>query len=328
MDDIEFHRSQLRKLLKKLNENLLEIELEKAEFIHPHSVPLDLKEAQKSTRSKIARIEARLVELEAGQSRGTPIHIPFVIVAMTKQEASDLINEKILESDRVAVTERTRFEECKKAFQEEEIENWLSHYSEDREDWRPHTCPENTICEIISEIVTSINLLQLEIPTGQLIHPQFCSTSFFAYDEDIQEETWSELAGSGCVLIIDAISLFHPHLRQTLSDSHMGSNEQVAMLILSPINPCANKANQLIEQEIRLRMRRAFVRFEKQLDKLCEIGVGDLRALRRWLFAVLPEAANIVQNKRPLPANLRILRDTIGEPRGYERFVFGQGGRQ
>ncbi len=254
-----------------------------------------------------------------------PINVPFVIVAMNKQQASELIDETVLKGPKISEDELGRFRAFKEVFSKE-VENWLSHYADVPESWRPHTCSESTIYDIIDD-AAKMNQSRYSKSAWPLICPKFCSAEFFAEDEDLQEETWRELKASGCVLIIDAISLFHPHIRKTLLDSGMGSKEKVAMLVLLPINHSAHQAQQLLETELHTHMRLAFARFNKHFDKLCEVSGSDLRTLNRWLFAILPETVANAQNMKP---NDAMLQQTWSgkEPTDIRRAIFGQGGRQ
>lgn len=257
------------------------------------------------------------------------VAIPFVIAAMTHNEATGLINEAAFDSPSVAPNARERFQEFRALLEEHDIgvADLPSRYSDDRENWKPHACQLSTIRQVIEDMARHINQQRSEIPALPSFHPQFLSAEFFAEeDEDTRLETWDQLGRSGCVIVVDAVSMFHPDLRRILLRSEMGSNERVAMLVLSPVNSCAIPVNQLIEQEMSLHMQRAFARFSRHLDKLCEMGIGDLRALQRWLFTVLPEAAAIVQGNRPNPSNRKIIREQMGEPLGMEQVIFGQRG--
>jgi hypothetical protein len=270
------------------------------------------------------------VEVERELNKVEIIDIPFVIAAMTRNEATDLIAEAVFENFSVEPAAHTRFQQFRESLEEHGIAaaDLPTRYEEHRENWRPHTCQQSTIYEIISDIADFLNQQRSEMPGLPLIRPQFFSSEFFVEDEDTRIETWERLGRSGCVIIVDAVSMFHPMLRRLLSRSEMGSNEQVAILMLSPVNSCVILVNHLIEQEISLQMQRAFARFSKHLDRLCEFGVGDLRAVQRWLFAILPEAADIVQHQKPISSNRSIIRNRMGEPLGMEKVIFGErGGR-
>ena len=62
-------------------------------------------------------------------------------------------------------------------------------------------------------------------------------------------------------------------------------------------------------------MERALSRLSGELKGLSEFGAGDLRVLRRWLFATLPEVVR--QRQQADPDNRDALRRRLGkEPRG------------
>jgi hypothetical protein len=239
-----------------------------------------------------------------------------------------LQEETVFDDPTVAPAEHARFEQFKASLQEHGIVDWLPHYGEHRENWKPHIYQESTIQEIILDVANRINQQRSEMPGLPLVQPQFCSADFFTESQDTKLETWERLGRLGCVIIVDAVSMFHPKLRNSLLRSEMSSNEQVAMLVLSPVNSKEISVNRLIEQEISSQMQLAFARFSKHLDRLCEFGVGDLYALQRWLFATLPEAVAIMHNQRPNPSNHKLLREQLGEPTGITQLIFGQrGGR-
>jgi hypothetical protein len=255
-------------------------------------------------------------------------NIPFVVVAMTQDEAAELMTENVFDDPMVAPIERTRFRVFKEALQEHDVADLLLCYGKQREAWKPHILWQHTIQEIILEIIDLINQQRAEILNSSMLFPEFFSSNFFAKDESTRLETWDQLERQGCVIIVDPVSVFHPVLRRFLLKSEMGSNDRTAILGFSPVDANTIPVNQLLEEEIGSQMQRAFARFSKHLDRLCEFGVGDLRTLQRWLFAILPETATIVQNQRPNPSNRQKLRRKMGEPRGKKGLIFGQrGGR-
>jgi hypothetical protein len=256
------------------------------------------------------------------------IDIPFVILAMTHNEATDLITETVFNNPAVAPAERIRFETFGKALREYGIEDLLSHYGEHREDWRPHTHSQSTIQEIILDMVDRINQQRPRLPARSMIRPQFISSSFFSDDENIRLEMWIKLGQLGGMIIVDAVSMFHPMLSQLLLHSRLGADKRVAMLMLSPVDPNAIPVNQLIEYETRSHMEQAFARFDRNLDRLCEFGVGDLRGLKRRLLTILPEVAELIVHQRPNPSTLRIFREKVGEPSGVEQLIFGRRGER
>ena len=60
-------------------------------------------------------------------------------------------------------------------------------------------------------------------------------------------------------------------------------------------------------------METAFTRFDVEYDHLCEIGAGDSRTLKRWLFATLHRTAIGTQELQPNPAVLERFEQMRGE---------------
>lgn len=270
-----------------------------------------------------------LVEQEFNQefNNENEIAVPFVIVAMTRDEATNLIEGNILNNNGVAPIERQRFHQIKGELAANGIADLLSHYGEDRENWKPYIeQTENeqyTIKNIVSKITKRINEDEERQNLRRRLKAKFYSAAFFESDTNRRIKTWEELEQAGCILIVDAISLFHPLLRNSLLQSNLSGAKNVPMLVRSPINCSAIPANQLIEQQISLEMQRAFARFDKHLDWLCEFDVGNMRTLQRRLFAILDKGIDSFKGKQPHPDNPNRMRETIGEAKGYNKVLFG-----
>jgi len=256
------------------------------------------------------------------------VDISFVVMAMTHGEATALDEGNVFNGSQVAVTsdEYTQFQQFRDVLREHGILDLLSHYGEFRDSYKPYPCPQTAIRDIIVNMVEHINRYRHETAGLPLIRPQFLSEDFFGEARSKRLRMWEQLRLSGFVLVVDSVSLFHPMLRQMLVKSETSSSERVAMLVLSPVSSRNLPVNQLIEQMVDSQMELVYSRFDERLDKRCEIGCGDLRAIQRWLCATLPEVVTIVQDQRPNPASIRVMRERMGESSGTARLVFGQGG--
>ncbi|MBN2004212.1 MAG: hypothetical protein JXA21_12725 [Anaerolineae bacterium] len=309
--------ASLRRQLAKLNGHLLTVEEQEADYIDPRNIPPDLAENGKLVRVRISECQERLLELQVGLPQNNTVEIPIVIVAMNKQQASELIQNGLMDA-------YADFQNLLIQFPEDEIHQWLGRYGDDREDWHPHTCAEFSIREIVDEIITESSNSR---PDSPMLSSQFCTTEFFSDSADVQERIWCQMSENGGVVIIDAVSLFHPDIRQTLADSELMSNDNMAIVVMSPIDPMMHQANQVLEVELRKRMKRAFARFHLRHDKMCEIGIGNLRSLKRWFATILPEATASIQGLRPSQATLERTWETQREePQGINRYFSGQGG--
>ncbi len=248
-----------------------------------------------------------------------PMDIPVVVAAMTRHEANELVTGTVFDNPEVAPIEHTRFQEFRKALRDHRIDDLLPYYAESRDDWRPPSGQGSTIKQIILNIVERVNQECSETLGPSKIRPRFISEDFFSSDDATRLHIWQS-HDWGSIIVADSISLFHPRLHKTLANSEMSSKEQVAVLILSPVNFSKISVNQLIEEKI---TERAFTRFNRNLDKLCEFGAGDLRTLQRWLFVILPEVANRLQKPRLYPANREVMRKMMGKkPHGMGPFIY------
>lgn len=262
----------------------------------------------------------------ATQTLTGKVFVPLVVAAMTQVESTELMEETVFVRPDVSPAEHTQFLEFKRALQEHGFNDLHAYYGQDREAWRPPACPQESIREIIHQLFDQTNRPNQALQSLPALVPHFLSADFFG-DRIARRQVLRHLRQSGGVLIIDAISLFHPMINRSISHSDLGSNKQVAVLIVSPIDAATIPVNQLIEQVIDLQLETVLARFDHDLDHMCEIGLGDLRALKRWLFSVLPETATNVQKQRPNPGTLEQFQQMRGEePQGIHRAFYGQGG--
>lgn len=246
-------------------------------------------------RERLDEVESYLFTNYGDRFERTLTYLPFIIFAMTSDEAQNLISEAIFDNDEASDAEHKSFQKFRKALEEHNIDitNLLRHYNKERDDWVPHTYSGNSsIQEIINEIIEHINYEIHSKRDSILIRPKFMSANFCAKDR----KTWKRLKKSNCILIVDSISLFHPLLRKILVQSSLYSRPKAVVLVLSPIDTKRNQVNQLIEKVLESKTFQIFERFDDELDRWCEFGMGDLRTFQRRLLAVLFEKAEIFKS--------------------------------
>jgi hypothetical protein len=270
--------------------------------------------------------ELQTLHNDIGQEFDGAVEIPFVVAAMTAEESQALFSESVFNHPAVAPEERIKFQAFKQALLTHVPAECADRYGSERDAWCPVLDQQKTIRQIIWDAFTDVNEQQQRTTSSpQIFRPKFHSATFFSDDASTRQKTWDHLSGSGCVLIVDAISLFHPWLAKKLDKSYVSSSDNVALLVISPINANEIPVNKIIEQEFSTRLERAFMRFTTHLDTLCEFGVGDIRSLRRWIFSTLPETAQIVQKQKSRPINKDRMRQIMGEPQGIDQLLFGHG---
>ncbi len=239
------------------------------------------------------------------------IDVSFITAAMVQSEAETLLNGEVFDDPAVAVEERAQFQEFSQALARYGIQDWLMHYGDSRDAWRPIFHAGASIKETVTDIVQRMNEDSNNTSGVPQIQPHFISEDFFSPDQETRLRTWQSI-DSGCIIVADSISLFHPWLRKMLLESGVSAQTEVALLILSPLNFDQLPINQLIEKQI---MERVVSRVNNDLNGLSEFGSGDLRVTRRWLSATLPEV--VKRRHQADPQNRQALRELLGrQPRG------------
>jgi hypothetical protein len=261
------------------------------------------------------QLQEIVAELKSTPSDG----LSFVIAAMTRQEAESLFNKSIFDNDYVAPLQRKIWEEFEAALLQDEINitTLLDYYGAKRDLWKPYYWGQSIedskdIHTLIEDIVSKLNNQRDTISSPQLLHLDSASEAFFSENELEHATICEQLARSGFVLIVDVISLFHPHLYQILSESEIGRLLHVSIVVISPIGSRSRAVNQLIDKMFSSKhwnWKIPFTRFIENFDWRCEIGVGDTHTLRRWLFRVLPEAERFMLGN-PVPPDLHDVLST------------------
>lgn len=237
----------------------------------------------------------------------------FVILAMTRGEA-----ERLLNGDEAPTGGDARdYDELIQRLgdRNHRPDQIVESYGKTRNDWRPPLCPADggthvPIRRVIEDVIGRVNELGIE---GRALVPQYYSERFTSSETRERIRAYDELKEKGCVLIVDALSLFYPKLRDYLTASTLLDTKSKTAPIVMPLPYCrpVEPIEELIEKAMDSMMNVPFYRFDDRLDLLCEFGVAHPRALKRWLFSVLPMTVQAV--KGPDPEARRALRDQMSK---------------
>jgi hypothetical protein len=284
-----------------------------------------LRDEYKESHPLHKKISSLIDNLGLGDSGA--ISVPVMIMAMNRQEADDLNSGKVFNDPSVSPAKREQFRNFKEILQSQFGTTWIECYGENRLEWKPLAEENKTIKEIIASASHHINFGNDPSASPALVEPNFELSNNFLTPSPEMLRSWRQLAKTGCILIIDAISLYHPVLKENLKESGLSSNENVAVLVVSPVNSFSVPINKMIEEEVR-EMKMTYLRFNDDLDHLCDFGVSDFRFLRRWLSAILPETAIIIRDGKFRSSNRHHIRDEMGQPRGMVKLISGEGTAQ
>ena len=243
------------------------------------------------------------------------VKVPILVVAMNKSEAKELFENG---------NAGGKFQEFKKYFTEEEIDEWIPHYEEERESWHPYSGKNGeTIYNIIWRVIAEFNGRREDEKKYQFVYPEFVSNDFFD-DEENQDKFGDMFEKTGALVIVDAISMFHPKIQKAFSRSEISSYSKVHVFGVAPVNTNFINANDTIEKKISESMWKTHRRFCKKINEPCEFGISNLHIIKKRLYNSLPiiEAELCELNKN---MKLERVREQVKESPGYFNWIIGGG---
>ena len=215
------------------------------------------------------------------------VGLPVIVVAMTRHEADEVDTNPVLIRDRLGQAVYQRFTELRASVAAGGVPI-ASKYGVRRLDWHPFSGLDTNIETLLKAIVERLADDQPPQLRGRLIKLQnYQFDELIAYGDDLSP-IFTQLSSTGCVVIVDEYSVFHPEIQEALGSSGLLANDHVSLVTLTPTNPYSLPPFDILEAELRRRMGAAFNRFASAFDPQCELSVGDERRLKRWLSASLP----------------------------------------
>jgi hypothetical protein len=248
-------------------------------------------------RSLNGRLES--LRLKTGLDSGKQwVGLPVIAVAMTDKEAKQIDDDPALIQHRLGQAVYQGFMDLRESVAATHYPI-LTRYGARRLDCRPFAGADINIEMLLKNIVARLNDDQPSQLRGRLIKLQnYLFDELMTYRNELSP-VFTQLSSTGCVVIVDEYSLYHPEIRDALSSSGLLANDQVSLVTLSPTNPYSRAPFDLLEAELRNRMAAAFDRFASAFDPQCELSVGDEMRLKRWLNASLPHTVQSLRNPKP-----------------------------
>ncbi|MFD3621384.1 DUF4062 domain-containing protein [Streptomyces sp. NPDC058676] len=245
------------------------------------------------------RLNAALSRTVGLQRPDYEIGLPVVVVTMTDGEAENLFSTP---SGQVA--------DIVQGFGLPP-ESVRERYGTSRADWRPFGAESRTIAKVLDAAVAGVNDPDLLLRGRKIRLQPYLFDDLLSYDP-AHSLLFRDIARNGCLVVADELSLLHRDLEAAFRASPLHDGAQVSLITLSPGDPAAGTAHELIRDVLAERLHHAHHRFGDALDPLCEMNVASRRHLDRWLRASLPQTLDAYRNARPSPDKARRLEAELG----------------
>jgi hypothetical protein len=273
--------------------------------------PVDLGDWDPHSLSAPPTLVTRLNELTTSLQSGSHwVGLPVVIAAMTADEAAELdaIHEKI--EEKLSKVEREQLTALKSAVPGSDT--LIQRYGTTRHQWRPFSGDKSNIREVLEVTVTRLNS---HPPPG--IQARMLKLQYYECDELMRHPAqfraiFNEITETGCVVLIDEYSFFHPDVQKVLTNSKLLASDLVSLVTVSPTDPYSGSPFDLIQRELSERLANAVERFNTAYDPHCELSVGDDKRLKRWLNLSLPHTVKLLREARPNRQSLNMFASELG----------------
>jgi len=206
------------------------------------------------------------------------IHLPVVIIAMTKKEAKQLFANK----------KNSDIAKLYKLIKNLNIQDIIDHYDiKDKDKWRPFGTSPYNIREILENFAQ-----ETEIPANHhsfRVKFEFHTDLFFNNNPAIKLQVLETLKSNGCLFMIDGLSMFHSEIFSRFLSYISGVEAPLVQYIISPIDFRKHELSQLFESHIDKFLPRFFIDHDLNLSPYCSFCLGNKVDLSRDMKTSLKE---------------------------------------
>lgn len=289
----------------------------------PVTGTVPLTSGQPAAAAEVAAIADRL---QAGcptlRTRAV-VGLPFVVVAMTGDEAVHLQQHPDEVGAVLSAASFERFKQLRDSL-EQDSTAWPARYGPSRLSWKALGSAAS-IREVLDGIVARLNSAASGTGTDRKLKLQYYPIDPVITRDPMLRPIYAAMARAGCVALVDELSLFHPGLRREAQG--FLNQPQVSVLTVAPVAAVRSGIEELLEAEARRQLGEPYNRYDLDLDPRCEFGVEEERHLKRWLHRSLPETMRQLRQPGPDRQRLAAFRTELGAPRqGYDGVLFPGGG--
>jgi hypothetical protein len=195
---------------------------------------------------------------------------------MTESEAAELLNGSAF-ADQPDILE-TQFNHIRDLLASEGLSDWLSCYQATVQLWQPFGPSEPSIEDLI---VRSVDRLNSQLQLEPRLVPQFHRIHELVKDRALLRH----LRETGCVVVVDAVSLRHPELQRAFHQSLLDAYQSTSVVVVAP---CRRAVDESRELTIMVQLRLSQLEFARRSldwdDEYTCIETHDRGNLQKWLF--------------------------------------------
>ncbi|SEH03917.1 hypothetical protein SAMN05444920_1488 [Nonomuraea solani] len=219
----------------------------------------------------------------SGQSE-TIVRIPLILLAMTERQAAELRSGEVFNEYPASL--RDDFRQACVLLEQEAVADWFQCYGERPEDWRPFSAGSDSIQTLVHRIIEQIN--ERKRYDGRL-EPEFLDIHEVIGDR----HQLLRLRRSGCIVIIDVLSLRHPQIQRAYHQSLLDAYPNTSIVTIAPVAKALEKARELT---VFLQLRIADLEFAKRRSEFTSsarrcIETWEQNMLEGWLEAGFHDTA-------------------------------------
>lgn len=205
------------------------------------------------------------------------LRVPIVLAIMNGTEAQELMRGSAF--DGYPEELRSDFEQLEAMLEANGLGDWVERYRDRPEEWRPFAT-EGGLLSIGQLVGDTLRFLGTE---GQVLSPSFIDIRTLGSDKN--RYLLRELRSSGCIVVVDSISMRHPAIQRAFQQSLLDAYPKTSVVNIAPIQPAFELVRRM---RVFLRLQVSDLEFAKRrLDRFEEYGgcreIHERQELEQWL---------------------------------------------
>jgi hypothetical protein len=224
------------------------------------------------------------VQTPTGEPAEPPtVRIPVVTLAMTRAEAADLLSGQAF--DGYPAELQADFETMQAVLDAAPAAaSWQSRYGDRAVDWLPFGDAGPSIADLVESNVADANNYNRWSPP---LRAQFVDLHKVIVDRGELQQ----LRGTGCLLVVDMVSLRHPLLQQAFQLSLLDAYPHTSIVAVAPLPLALETAREL---RVAMQIRLADLEFARRRADKFEVACAETaerNEFERWLVGQLGRMA-------------------------------------